>query len=513
MPKTRGHATRRFWAPEHECAPIPDMVARMERRLAETDLFSRAARSPLYHERWQSAGIEPASVRSYADLQRVPYTNAADLRAAQSTHHPDEFVCSADPPRVWVSTSGSTGVPKWIPIGAEDLELARKVGHRLTFFAKEPGRREDVALAVTAPAPFISDMSLWPGLINELRGDGPQDVESGDTIVFSFEDGVDGVAMALKRRMTVIVAFPSLIMRIAEGLAESAPPLARSAFREKPGLVTLLAFLITRVRKIRPRDVVRVHTGVFAGEPLDPYRKPLYDAWGLKLSYNLYTFSEYQVALTECSAQNGIHVWMDVSFPEIILQADLEREREEEGYVPPARPLWQAGAGDEGELVLTHFGDAFPLVRWRTSDLIHVISTGPCSCGRTLPRVNFLQRSDDLVNLGVIRVSTFELKKSLDSISKPASVAGWQLRVARSGYKPLLKVLVRPQSPVDEAQMVGAVRAALEEVEHLRLGVENRLICEPMIQIVADLEDRLSTSGKFRPLVYESEAQDAGVAR
>lgn len=493
----------RYWQPEAECAAVPDLVTRLEERLAGSDLFLRAARSPLYRSRWQAAGIDPAAIRSYADLRTVPYTSSADLRAEQAGHHPDEFVCSDRRPRLWVSTSGSTGEPKWVPINGEDLEVARSVGHRLAYFGKEPSSRDDVAFGITAPAPFISDTSLWPGMINELRGDGPQDVESGEAIIFSFEGAVDSITMALKRQITAIVAFPSLAMRIAEGLSVEVPLAVRRRLREKVNVSNLLAYLVTRLHRVRPRDIVHVHTGVFAGEPLDPYRKPLYDAWGLRLSYNLYTFSEYQVGLCECSAQDGLHVWLDVSLPEIIYQADLDREREEEGFVPPAYPLWEATAGDEGELVLTHWGEAFPLVRWRTSDLIRVVSTQPCPCGRTLPRVNFLQRSDDLVNLGVIRVSTFELKEKLEAISRPAAVARWQLRVSRQGYKPLLQILVRPAAPVDEAEMSAAVKAAVDQLPALRAGIDNGLVCEPVVRLVPDLEDRVSTSGKFRPLVYE----------
>ena len=508
-PQVAASFVNRYWDRDRECAPVPELVAGMEARLAETDVFVRAARSPLYRQRWQTAGIDPAAITSYDDLQRIPYTDSADLRRAQETHHPDEFVCSDQPPRFWVSTSGSTGVPKWVPIGGTDLELARSVGHRLAYFGEKPAEPDDVALAIAAPAPFISDTSSWPALINELRGDGPQDLQQIEAVTFSFEDAVEGALMALKRRVTVVLAFPSLIMRLAEGLTENAPLLAAQQLKEKLTLGNLLAYLVTRVRKIRPRDIVKVHTGIFAGEPLAPYRQALYDAWGLQMSYNFYTFSEYQIGICECRAQDGLHVWMDVSLPEIILQADLEREREEEGVVPPARPLWEATAGDEGELVLTHFGDAFPLVRWRTSDLIRVISTERCLCGRTHPRVNFLQRSDDLVNLGVIRFSTFTLQGKLDAITQPAKVARWQLRVGRRGYKPLLTVLIRPASGVDEAEMVAAVKAAMAEVEVLRGGWESGLVCDPEVRIVPDLGDRLSTSGKFRPLVYETESEEA----
>lgn len=493
----------RYWHPEQECAPVSELAATLEQRLATTDLFVRAARSPLYRDRWFAAGVDPSHIRSYANLQRVPYTNSADLRTAQEACHPDEFVCSDEAPRLWVSTSGSTGTPKWVPIGSGDLETSRSIGHRLGYFVAEPAKPDDVALIITAPAPFISDTTHWAGLINETIGDGPRDVQPIEGIFFSFEDAVEGVSMALKRQVTILLAFPSLVMRMAEELTRHAPQVASRLWKEKPNPLTLLAYVITRLRPVRPRDITKVHTGIFAGEPLDPYRKALVDAWGLRWSYNGYTFSEYQVGLCECRAQDGLHVWLDVSLPEIILHDDLNREQGDEDYVPPARPLWEASAGDEGELVLTHFGDAFPLVRWRTSDLVRVISTQPCECGRSLPRVTFLQRSDDMVNLGIIRFSTFEVQKALDSVVSPAAVASWQLRVGRSGYKPLITLLVRPDSVVDERQMIAAVVAALDSLDVLRLGVENGLLADPIVRVVPDLEHRMSASGKFRPLVYE----------
>jgi phenylacetate-CoA ligase len=49
----------------------------------------------------------------------------------------------------------------------------------------------------------------------------------------------------------------------------------------------------------------------------------------------------------------------------------------------------QAPPGTEGEYVVTTFGEALPLVRYRTGDRIRVVDTAPCPCGITHPRVTF----------------------------------------------------------------------------------------------------------------------------
>jgi hypothetical protein len=395
-------------------------------------------------------------------------------------------------------------VPKWVPVGGEDRFNNLQVGYRHAYFTdKFPPAPEDTAFGVSAPAPFISDTAFWPQVIHEILGHGPKDTSRIEGVLFSYGDGIEGTEMALKRGVTIFLAFPSIVMRIAEGLSESAPKLAEDRWKEKRSVINLIAYLVTRFRKIRARDITRVHTGIFAGEPLAPYREALLEEWNLKYTYNLYSSSEFQISFYECSEQNGMHVWIDACLAEIIPQTELDREKEEDGYIPIAKPIWEAEAGDEGELVLTNFANTFPLVRWRTSDLIQIVSVAPCPCGRTHPRINILQRSDDLVNLGVIRFSTFTIKDVLDKLSNPTRISKWQLRVGRDGYKPILTVIIRPEQPVDENELVERVKAALDSIEVLRTGYENNLISMPTIKIDPNLGDRLSSSGKFRPLVYE----------
>jgi phenylacetate-CoA ligase len=499
---------QRYYDEAVERAPIDDLVEIIEGNLASTDVFVRAAKSPLYQEKWLNAGIDPVAIKSFSDLQKFPFTDSADLRVVQESNHPDRFICSPEKPRYWNSTSGSTGIPKWIPVGAADRDYIQNIGNRLLYFIDaNPLVEDDVGFGITAPAPFISDSGTWSNMIDELRGKGVKDTARIETVLFSYEDGIAGILMAIKRNVSVFFAFPSLAMLIAEGLSKNAKELAEERFKERFSLLNLIAYLVTRVRKIKAKNILKIHSGLFGGEPLEPYRAALFDAWNMKYSYNLYTSTEFRIGFLECSAQDGMHVWLDACVPEIILQTELDREREEIGYTPKATPLWEAKPDDEGELVVTNFFQTFPLVRWRTSDLIHIVSTSPCTCGRTHPRINILQRSDDLVNLGVIRFSTFAIKEELEKIKQPSAISKWQLRVSRIEYKPLLTVLIKPEKTINQKQMVEEVHNALMNIEALQLGTENELIHNPKIAIDYDLDTRQSSSGKFRPLVYEDEQE------
>ena len=83
----------------------------------------------------------------------------------------------------------------------------------------------------------------------------------------------------------------------------------------------------------------------------------------------------------ECFAQNGLHLFEDHFYPEIIDPDTCE-------------PLPD---GQEGELVLTTLSkQAMPILRYRTRDITSLV-TEPCVCGRTIRRMRRIShRSDDI---------------------------------------------------------------------------------------------------------------------
>ena len=85
----------------------------------------------------------------------------------------------------------------------------------------------------------------------------------------------------------------------------------------------------------------------------------------------------------DCEARDGIHVWEDHYYPEIVEPAS-------------GRPLPD---GTEGELVVSALTrEGLPLIRYRTHDLTRVVSRAPCACGRTMLRLDRLRgRTDDMV--------------------------------------------------------------------------------------------------------------------
>ena len=140
-----------------------------------------------------------------------------------------------------------------------------------------------------------------------------------------------------------------------------------------------------------PKKDFRLRIGMFGAEPWSEEARGRIEATlGLRAHDN-YGLSELYgpgVAV-ECPEQDGLHVWADEFYPEVI--------DPETGEV--------LGPGEKGELVFTMLTrEAMPLLRYRTRDL-SVLDDEECACGRSMPRLRRITgRSDDMLIIGGVNV-------------------------------------------------------------------------------------------------------------
>jgi len=476
-----------------ECAPPGELRAMQEAALAG-GLIRRAMASAVYREAWRDAGVDPDRVRRVEDLRHLPYITGGTLRQAWASHPAEEILCSRSV-RIWFATSGTTGAPKWTPYGRAELDLLQRTALR-DFYMCAGDVSGFHCLVFGTPAPFISDGAGYFNLFGQIaRG-----VRLEYTLTsYSMEAARTTLQLVAVRRPQAIIAFPSVALRLAEMISAEAPAAALAAFREDRTLRNLAAVLATRVMTISARQVLRPRLGIFAGETLAPFRAPLVRAFGLE-PFELYAMTEFPCFHLDCPEHAGMHLWVDACIPEVITQAELDRE-ETDGAVPRAMPLLDAPEGTTGELVLTTFNEALPLIRYRTSDLVDVVATDRCGCGRTHPRVRIPGRRDDLINMGLIRFSTVELETRLQQLPPAASAANWQIHIVREGYKPRPILLLVPAAGADAAGLVSAAKAALNEIPALRAGCEAGIVLEPQVRVVDHIEEAQTWSGKPRRVI------------
>jgi len=479
-----------------DCFPLDRLGELCEQRLRESRVIPKAGLSPLYRTKWEEAGLESTAVERWEDLSRFPFTSGSDLRMAQRKYPFEDLMCGRDV-RLWISTSGTTGSPKWIPLDENAVLSVQKKPEG--FFASVPvGPEARSYLALIGPAPFISEPAVYNFLFSRLSVG-----KRVEMIAAALPESGGALDFARRAKISGLAAFPSLAMVVAEGLSRRAPEEALKKFRARPGPLSALAMAATKVFKVRAKHVFRFKWGIFAGEPLEPYRRAIRREFGME-PFAAYTMTEVAARIgLECERHRGLHLDMDFGLAEIIPEEELAKSEADPSYVPCAVPVWRAESGALGELVLTTFNNALPLVRYRTSDLVRIVSVEPCACGRTTPRFTVLHRSDDLINLGLIRFSIYGIKEKMDRLARSGNIVGWQLRITRDRVKPKALFLVLPGAGVDRENLIREVTHIFDEIEGVTQAVANGLIAPAEVRLVKRLEEERTASGKIRLAVYE----------
>ncbi len=352
-------------------------------------------RSRFYRDKLQSAGFGgPADVGGLADISRLPFTEKDELRQSRSSTDPIGTHLAAplkEVARIY-STSGTTGVPSYIPLTKGDLDnWVRTSARSYGASGIAPG---DAVITTYNAGPFVAGAAL--DAFNRL-GVCHLPVGTGNT-----ERLMTAITLL---KPQALVCTPSYALHLAEwgtarGMDLPASSIARILVAGEPG----------------------------GGEPA--MRAQLEARWGAKVTEAMGIGDIGASMWGECEAQSGMHfcargfVHFELIDPDTGTPVPLED-------------------GAEGELVYTHLAHrAAPLLRFRSRDHV-VIGTGACACGRTSPRVRCIGRTDDMLIVRGVNVFPSAVREVVNEFT-PAVTGVISLRPGRKGVKqdPPLKVVV-----------------------------------------------------------------------
>jgi phenylacetate-CoA ligase len=218
---------------------------------------------------------------------------------------------------------------------------------------------------------------------------------------------------------------------------------------------------------LNPRDS-SWQIGVFGAEPWsESMRKEIEATWNMSAT-DVYGLSEIigPGVAQECPHKNGLHIFSDVFYPEII---DTQTGQ-------AAKP------GTPGELVITTLTkQGIPLLRYKTRDIVS-INYERCRCGRTSPRISKIQgRTDDMIIVRGINVFPSQIEHVLLGIE--GTQPHYQLIVDRKiGELDELEVMVEVEEKFfsDEIKQLHAFEEKIRREIESTLGVAARVkLVEP----------------------------------
>jgi phenylacetate-CoA ligase len=312
---------------------------------------------PLFKQRLDERRVKPADIRTLADLQQLPFTIKNDLRDTYP------FGLFASPMREIVrlhASSGTTGKPIVVAYTQADLDVWSEV--ILRSFAACGLHQGDIVQNAYGYGLFTGGLGAHYGA--EALGATVIPISGGNT---------DRQIMVMKDfGVTAVCCTPSYFIHLIERAGEMG---------------------------INMKDLP-VRVGVFGAEPWTDSMRDHIQANSQVKAYDIYGLSEIvgPGVGVECREQNGLHLFEDHFYPEII--------NPETGEVLPD--------GQEGELVLTTLSkQAMPIIRYRTRDITS-LDTAPCACGRTLRRIRRIgRRSDDMFIIRGINVFPSQIESAL----------------------------------------------------------------------------------------------------
>jgi phenylacetate-CoA ligase len=335
-------------APEVEFRPWAEQLAVDDRcyRSQLTYLFDRSA---FYRQKLTAAGLASAwAAGGLTEISQLPLTGKHEVRATCTPENPIGAHLCASPAEIVriYSTSGTTGVPSYVPLTAGDLE--NWVSASARSYAASGIRAGQRIVSTYNAGPFVAGAALAAfdrlGLCHIPVGTG----------------NTERLMMAIERlKPEAVVLTPSYAAHLVEWAAE-------------------------RNIDLRASSVERV---LVAGEPgggEPALRAQLEAGWGATVTEAM-GIGDIGVSLWgECEAQDGMHLGARG-----FVHAEL--------IAPETGVALEIDEGATGELVLTHLQHrAAPLLRFRTRDHVR-IRTSPCPCGRTGPRVRCIGRTDDML--------------------------------------------------------------------------------------------------------------------
>jgi phenylacetate-CoA ligase len=378
----------------------------------------------LIHNRMEERRLNPGCVRSVEDVSRLPFTVKADLRDTYP------FGMFASPIHEVVrlhASSGTTGKPIVVAYTKEDIEVWSSVMVR-TLVACGLHRGD------------IIQNSYGYGLFTGGQGAHYGAEALGATVIPTSGGNTDRQIMVMKDFcVTAICCTPSYFLHLLDRAAE----------------------LGVDVKALPLR------AGVFGAEPWTEAMRQRIEAEGNIKAYDIYGLSEIigPGVASECEAQNGLHIFEDHFYPEII--------DPETGQPVPD--------GQEGELVLTTLSKyAMPMIRYRTRDITRLIAE-PCRCGRTVRRMARVgRRSDDMFIVRGVNVFPSQVEAALLAVEQ--TLPHYQIVLTREKDLDQMEVQVEVTAEVfsDEIRALESLRTKLAQALDSALGVRVKVsLVEP----------------------------------
>ncbi len=370
---------------------------------------------PMYRARFDEKGVHPDDLKSLKDLSKFPFTVKTDLR----DNYPfGLFAVPRDQIRRVHASSGTTGKPTVVGYTENDLNnWADLVARSMRASGTRPG---DIVHVAYGYGLFTGGLGAHYGA--ERLGCTVVPVSGGMT--------QRQVTLIQDFKPSTIMVTPSYMLNILEEMHHEG---------------------------IDPHDC-SLEVGIFGAEPwTDALRHSVEAAFDMH-AVDIYGLSEIMGpgVANECvETKDGLHIWEDHFFPEIIDPVTGEPVED----------------GEMGELVFTTLTkEGLPMIRYRTRDLTRLLP-GSARSMRRMEKIT--GRSDDMIILRGVNVFPSQIEEQV--VATGGLTNHYQIELFRAGHMDAMRIHVEcaPDS-TDEASKTAAARVLYKHIKDV-VGISTEI--------------------------------------
>ncbi len=371
---------------------------------------------PHYRATFDAAGIRPDDLKSLDDLAKFPFTTKIDLR----DNYPFGMFAVPEQQVARIhASSGTTGKPTVVGYTKGDLDIWSDVVARSIRAA---GGRAGMKLH------NAYGYGLFTGGLGAHYG-----AEHLGCTVIPVSGGMTErqVQLITDFKPDIIMVTPSYMLAILDEFRKQGLDPRKSSLR----------------------------IGIFGAEPwTNAMREEIEEAFDLH-AVDIYGLSEVigPGVASECvETKDGLHIWEDHFFPEVI--------DPHTGKVLPD--------GEEGELVFTSLTkEAMPIIRYRTRDLTRLLP-GTARAMRRMEKVT--GRTDDMIILRGVNVFPTQIEEKLQTI--PGLSMHYQIVLTRSGRMDEMEIHVEARSELSAPDLRQIAATRLEQSIKDSIGITSRVV-------------------------------------
>lgn len=387
-----------------------DRISTLQLERMQWSLMHAYTNVPHYRKAFDDAGVHPSDLKDLSDLAKFPFTTKADLRE----NYPFKmFAVPQDRVSRIHASSGTTGRPTVVGYTSNDL-------------------------------------NNWADLIARSLSAGG--VRSSDKVHVAygyglFTGGLGAHYGAERLGCTVIPMSGGMTERQIQLIEDFEP----DAIMVTPSY--MLTIVDAMIKKGIDPSKTSLRVGVFGAEPWTEQMRTELEQQLDMHAVDIYGLSEIMgpgVAMECVETKDGLHIWEDHFYPEIIDPVT--------GEVLPD--------GEEGELVFTSLTkEALPIIRYRTRDLTRLLP-GTARSMRRMQKVT--GRTDDMIILRGVNLFPTQIEELI--LTVPALAPQFQCVLERPGRMDTLTVRVeaRPDAAISDH---AAASSALQKLVKNKIGV------------------------------------------